>query len=83
MLSVTFDDFSLHFASAQELHHFMLVISRNPMPTTKELCKARGVDSLSDQHWLNRLPATVKSDKARKAMFDYLVEIAPEFVAVG
>lgn len=83
MLSVTFGNLSLHFASAQELHHFMLVISQNPMPTSAELSKARGVDSLADQHWLNRLPTNAKSHKSRKEMFEHLVQIAPEFVAVG
>ena len=83
MLSVTFGELSLHFASAQELHHFMLVISQNPMPTSADLCKARGVDTLVDQHWLNRLPADAKTPKARREMFEYLVQIAPEFVAVG
>ena len=83
VLSVMFEDLSLYFASAQELHHFMLVISKNPMPTAAELSKARGVESLADQHWLNRLPPSAKNDGVRKALFDYLVEIAPEFVSVA
>ena len=83
MLSVEFNGLELYFASAQELHHFLSVISQNPMPTSQQLSKARGTTLGPNRHWLSRLPANAKSYKMRKALFDYLVKIAPEFVPIG
>ena len=83
MLKVEFNGLELYFASAQELHHFMRVISQNPMPTSTQLSKMRGTTLGPNQHWLSRLPAKAKSAKMRKVLFEYLVKIAPEFVAVG
>ena len=83
MLSVEFDGLELYFASAQELHHFLHVISQNPLPTSSQLSKARGTTFGPNRHWLSRLPAEAKSHKTRKALFEWLVKIAPEFVAVG
>lgn len=82
MLTVAHNGLDLAFASAQELHHFMQVIAQNPLPTADQLSKSRGT-GLSTLHWLSRLPASAKSAPARKALFDYLIEIAPEFVEVA
>ncbi len=82
MLEVRFDGLQLYFASAQELHHFMHVISQNPLPTPAKLIHMRGLAVDTDKHWLSHFPEAAQTPEARRALFEYLLTVAPKFLEV-
>ena len=77
-LIVEFDGVELRFSSAVELDHFIEVLSKNPLPTTRRLVELRGTSLPPHRHWLSRLPARAKPQAFRVRLIAYLRSVRPE-----
>jgi hypothetical protein len=77
-LVVEFDGVTVRFSSSAELNHFVDVLSRNPLPTTKRLAELRGTTLGPNSHWLSRLPARAKPRDFRERLIAYLERVRPE-----
>jgi hypothetical protein len=62
----------LHFASSVEVRHVIEILSRNPLPTTRALSRARHATAGPNQHWLARLPGELRSSKRRQQLVKLL-----------
>jgi hypothetical protein len=82
MLHVEFNAHELVFSSLAQLEHYIEVLSKTPLPTSRQLSLASGVKTGPNQHWLSRLPASLKSPKSRPSLVKALVE-AKKFAATG
>jgi hypothetical protein len=65
VLCVESSGFVFRFSSNEQLAQCIRTLSRKPSPTTRQLCAARPGDAGPNGHWLSRLPAHIKSPKAR------------------
>jgi hypothetical protein len=77
-LVVEFDGITLRFSSSAELNHFIDVLSRNPLPTTKRLSELRGTTLGPNSHWLSRLPSRAKPRDFRERLIAYLGRVRPQ-----
>lgn len=59
---------TLVFSSSAQLAEFVTVLSKKPMPTSMLLSARRGSSPGPNQHWLSRLPAALKTLKARERL---------------
>jgi len=75
---VEFDGLEVRFSSSAELDHFIDVLSRNPLPTTRRLANLRGTTLGPNAHWLSRLPARAKPQDFRRRLVAYLQSVRPE-----
>ncbi len=66
LLCVESQGFVFAFSSAAQLAEAVRVLSLKPLPTTRRLAAARPGGHGPNSHWLSRLPASVKSPKARQ-----------------
>ena len=80
VLHVEFDKHELQFCSAAQLAHYIEVLSRPRLPTSRQLSESSGVATGPNQHWLSRLPAALKSPRKRAALVKALVQ-AHAFIA--
>lgn len=67
-LHFEFAECELVFSSPAQLEHLVDVLSKKPLPTSRQLSAARGTSAGPNGHWLSRLPATLKSPKNRAAL---------------
>ena len=71
-LRYEFGEHELIFSSPAQLQHFIDVLSKSPLPTSRLLSAARGGSVGPNGHWLSRLPAELKSPKTRSVLVHYL-----------
>lgn len=64
-LRVEFESHELQFSALAQLDHFIEVLSRKPLPTSRQLSSRRGLPVGPNGHWLSRLPAELKSPRKR------------------
>jgi hypothetical protein len=62
-LVIAYGPHTLEFSSQAQLAHFIEVLSKTPLPTTRALSKLRGTSAGPNSHWLSRLPAALKGTK--------------------
>jgi len=55
----------LQFSSVDQLDHFIDVLATQPMPTSRQLSRKRGLPVGPNGHWLSRLPARLKAPRER------------------
>lgn len=67
-LVVSYGRHDLEFSSPAQLAHFIDVLARAPLPTTRALSKLRGASVGPNGHWLSRLPAVLKTPKERSRL---------------
>lgn len=65
VLCVDFNGVVLRFTSRAQLMECIRVLSLTPLPTTSRLSALRPTTVGPNGHWLSRLPAKLKSPKAR------------------
>ncbi len=82
-LHVEFDGAELWFSAPAQLDHFIDVLSKKPLPTSRALSSRRGVDVGPNGHWLSRLPATLKSPRNRARLVESLRTIRSSVIAPG
>jgi hypothetical protein len=74
-----FEEHELLFCSTAPLDHYIDVLSRSRLPTSRQLSIASGVATGPNQHWLSRLPAALKSPRKRPSLVKALVQ-ARDFI---
>jgi len=52
--------------------HFIEILSRKVIPTSRALSKKRGSTKGPNSHWLSRLPAKTKSYKYRSKPVEFM-----------
>lgn len=67
-LHVEMDAVDLEFSSLPQLDHFIDIVEKIPLPTSRQLSCESGRAAGPNGHWLSRLPATLKSPKRRALM---------------
>jgi len=80
VLLVEVDGVGLVFTSLAELDTYVDVMSRRPLPLSRELL--RDFPMGPNSHWLSRLPKKAKSVKHRETAVKYLREIRRGFAAL-
>lgn len=65
LLWVCFVGHELVFSAPAQLAHFIEVLARKPLPTSRQLSALRGPNVGPNGHWLSRLPAALKAPRAR------------------
>jgi hypothetical protein len=80
MLHVEFEGFDLLFSSSAQIEHYIEVLSKTALPTSRHLSKIRGNNVGPNQHWLSRLPGELKSPRMRPALVKALLA-AKDFAA--
>lgn len=82
VLCVSTQGVVLRFSSQAQLDECVRVLAMNPLPTSRRLSALRGPIAGPNQHWLSRLPASVKSPRARARVVEALRRVqqatAPE-----
>jgi hypothetical protein len=81
VLCIEADATTLRFSSPEQLDHFIDILGRKPMPSTRRLSQLRGADFGPNSHWLSRLPAALKQPKTRQQLISKLKKIRAEIVA--
>jgi hypothetical protein len=71
-LRVEFESHELQFSALAQLDHFIEVLSRKPLPTSRQLSSRRGLPVGPNGHWLSRLPAELKSPRKREKLVQVL-----------
>ncbi|HSX59093.1 MAG TPA: hypothetical protein VLF18_02730 [Tahibacter sp.] len=71
-LRVAFESHELQFSAIAHLDHFIDILSRRPLPTTRQLSSLRGLPVGPNGHWLSRLPAALKSPRKRDKLVQAL-----------
>ena len=64
-LRVELGEEELVFSSPAQLDHFVEVLAKKPLPTSRQLSAARGTGAGPNGHWLSRLPRELKSPSKR------------------
>jgi hypothetical protein len=72
-LRVEFEQHVLVFSALPQLDHFIDVLSRKPLPTSRQLSSRRGLPVGPNGNWLSRLPA----EKAMKLAREYAGKYGP------
>ena len=71
-LHVEFGEHELIFSAPAQLRHFIEVMEKKPLPTTRQLSAKRGLPVGPNGHWLSRLPAALKAPRARPLLVKHL-----------
>jgi hypothetical protein len=71
-LRFEFDKYELVFSTPAQLEHFIAVMAKKPLPTSRQLSSKRGLAVGPNGHWLSRLPAELKSPKTRFILVQHL-----------
>lgn len=74
MLHVEFEAFDLVFSSLAQIEHYIQVLSKSALPTSRQLSELRGHNVGPSQHWLSRLPGELKSPRSRPALVKALLD---------
>ncbi len=82
-LHVEFDAAELVFSAPAQLEHFIDVLSKKPLPTSRALSSQRGLPVGPNGHWLSRLPAKLKSPRTRVRLVESLKAIRGSVIAPG
>ena len=82
VLHVQFERHDLEFSAPAQLDHFIEVMSRKPLPTSRQLSSRRGLPVGPNGHWLSRLPAELKSPRKRSKLVSALRAVRSEVCAV-
>ncbi|KQZ30487.1 hypothetical protein [Duganella sp. Root1480D1] len=82
MLHVEFEAFDLLFSSSAQIDHYIDVLSKTVLPTSRHLTEARASNVGPNQHWLSRLPGELKSPRTRPALVKALLA-AKDFAAAN
>jgi hypothetical protein len=82
-LHVEFESHELQFSALAQLDHFIEVLSRKPLPTSRQLSSRRGSTVGPNGHWLSRLPAELKSPRKREKLVQALCAIRSEVAEHG
>lgn len=72
VLRVEFESHELQFSALAQLDHFIEVLSRKPLPTSRQLAALRNLPVGPNGHWLSRLPAELKSPRKRGKLVQVL-----------
>ena len=72
-LHVAFGEHVLLFSSAAQLEHYIDVLSRTALPTSRQLSEASGRLNGPNQHWLSRLPGALKAPRTRQRLVKVLI----------
>lgn len=81
MLCVECEGVVLRFSSRTQLEECLRVLSLKPLPTSRRLSAARGSGAGPNGHWLSRLPAHLKSPRARVKVVNALTQVLSETLA--
>lgn len=76
ILCVEFSATVLRFSSAAQLAECIRVLSLRPLPLTRRLAQLRGRSAGPNSHWLSRVPASLKTPKARARLVAVLQGLA-------
>jgi hypothetical protein len=79
-LHVEFEASELVFSAPAQLDHFIEVLSKKPLPTSRALSSQRGLPVGPNGHWLSRLPAALKSPRTRTRLVEELRNIRSKVV---
>src|SRR5262245_38226984 len=71
-LHFEFGRHELVFSSPAQLQHLIDILSRSPLPTSRQLSLARGGAVGPNSHWLSRFPSELKSPKVRQVLVRHL-----------
>jgi len=82
-LHVEAGEVDLQFSSLAQLQHFIDVMEVKPLPTSGQLTRKHPATVGPNGHWLSRLPATLKSPKARRKLVEGLRLIREQLVPLG
>lgn len=82
VLHVSFDRHELVFSSPEQLDHFIEVLAKKPLPTSRQLSARRGTAMGPNGHWLSRLPAALKTPRVRARLVLALRGIRAQVVGV-
>lgn len=82
VLHVLFDRHELVFSSPEQLDHFIDVLARKPLPTSRQLSARRGTSMGPNGHWLSRLPAALKRPRVRARLVQALGSLRAQVVGV-
>ncbi len=66
VLCIASQGFVFRFSSGAQLAECIEILGRKPLPTSRRLSSIRSDVSGPNKHWLSRLPAHIKSPKARQ-----------------
>jgi hypothetical protein len=77
-LRVQYGEHELQFSSPPQLSHFIEVLEKKPLPTTRQLSAKRGSSIGPNGHWLSRLPASLKSPRNRAKLVQALRVISKQ-----
>jgi hypothetical protein len=67
-LRIEFNSHELLFSAPAQLDHFIEVLAKKPLPTTRSLSSKRNLPVGPNGHWLSRLPASLKSPRTREKL---------------
>lgn len=73
----------LQFSSLAQLDHFIDVMATRPLPTSLQLSRKRGAPVGPNGHWLSRLPAKLKTTKARAKLVGRLRTVREQLLPLG
>lgn len=79
-LRIEFERHELIFSSPAQLDHCIEVLAAKALPTTWQLSQRRGTTRGPNGHWLSRLPAALKSPRARHRLVRALRSVWEEVV---
>lgn len=82
VLHVSFDRHELVFSSPEQLDHFIEVLAKKPLPTSRQLSARRGAAMGPNGHWLSRLPAALKTPRVRARLVQALRGVRAQVVGV-
>lgn len=74
-LRVQVESHELQFSDLAQLDHFIEILSRKPLPTSRQLSFLRGLHVGPNGHWLSRLPAELKSPRKREKLVKALIAV--------
>ena len=69
----------LRFSSVEEAEHFLEIISMKNMPNSLQLTARRNAKYGPNNHWLSRLPASLKPWRKREKIIPIIVDGLSEF----
>lgn len=83
ILHVPFAEHDLVFSSPEQLDHFIGVLAMTPLPTSRQLSARRSPTSGPNGHWLSRLPAELKTPRARIKLVEVMKAVRAQAVGAA
>ena len=68
LLQVEFQSATLVFSSAAQIEHYIDILARKLLPTTRQLSVQRTNNAGPNGHWLSKLPSNLKTPRARSEL---------------